>query len=243
MNNYNPYSLSGKSILVTGASSGIGVGIAVECSKLDANVIITGRNEERLQNTLSLMAKEGKYVSCDLTRDEDIEHLTDELPVLDGIVFNAGIIKTVTIKHISRQNIEDVFKTDLLSSIQIVQKLLKSRKINKGGSIVFISSIATSRARIGNSLYSAAKGGVKCLALELANQRITVNCIQPGFVKSNMLVDGAISQEQIDEFKKNYPLGMGDPKDIALACAYFLSDASKWVTGSVLNVDGGGTLK
>lgn len=247
MNNYNPYSLRDKTILVTGASSGIGVGIAVECSKMDANVIITGRNEDRLKKTLSLMANVGKSISCDLTNDEDIERLTEELPVLDGIVFNAGIIKTVTIKHISKQNIDEVFKTDILSSIQIVQKLLKSRKINKGGSIVFISSIATSRARIGNSLYSAAKGGVnsfaKCLALELANQRITVNCIQPGFVKSNMLVDGAISQAQIDEFLKNYPLGMGDPQDIALACVYFLSDAAKWVTGSVLNVDGGGTLK
>ena len=247
MNSYNPYSLNGKTVLVTGASSGIGVGIAVECSKMDANVIITGRNEERLGKTLSLMANEGRSISCDLTKDEDIERLTAELPALDGIVFNAGIIKTVTIKHISKQNIDDVFKTDILSSIQIVQKLLKSKKINKGGSIVFISSIATSRARIGNSLYSAAKGGVnsfaKCLALELANQRSTVNCIQPGFVKSNMLVDGAISQAQIDEFLKNYPLGMGDPKDIAMACVYFLSDAAKWVTGSVLNVDGGGTLK
>lgn len=250
MEYYNPYSLKGKTIFVTGASSGIGAGIAVECSKMDACVYITGRNEERLDNTYKCLNIESFHhhkIIADLTSDNDLNKLTVELPPLDGLVFNAGIIRTVPVKHISEVNIEDVFKTNILSSIQIIQKLLKKKKIKKGASIVFISSIATSRARIGNSLYSAAKGSVnsfmKCLALELAPQKITANCIQPGFVKSNMLIEGPISQEQIDEFLKNYPLGMGSPEDIAYACIYLLSDAARWVTGSVITVDGGGTLK
>lgn len=248
--NYNPFSLKGKTIFVTGASSGIGVGIAEECSKMEAQVIISGRNKERLQETfqsLEIGDKEHKQIIADLTNEKDIDKIVEMLPQLDGIVFNAGIIKTVTVKHISNVNIEDVFKTNIISSIQIIQRLLKLKKINKGASIVFISSIATSRARIGNSLYSAAKGGVnsfmKVLALELASQKITVNCIQPGFVRSNMLADGTISQEQIDEFAKIYPMGIGEPADISYACVYLLSNAAKWVTGSVMTVDGGGTLK
>jgi len=248
--NYNPFSLQGKTIFVTGASSGIGVGIAETCSRMGAAIVITGRNKERLQQTfqkLDVSDKEHHQIVANLMHDSDIEMIAQNLPQLDGIVLNAGMIKTVTAKYISSENIAEVFQTNIISSIQLIQKLLRLKKIKKGASIVFISSIATSRARIGNSLYSATKGGVnsfmKVLALELAPQKITVNCIQPGFIKSNMLIDGAISQEQIEEFSKIYPMGIGEPADIANACIYLLSDAAKWVTGSILTVDGGGTLK
>jgi NAD(P)-dependent dehydrogenase (short-subunit alcohol dehydrogenase family) len=131
--------------------------------------------------------------------------------------------------------------------MQLIQKLLKQKKINKGGSIVFISSISTEYADKGNSIYAASKGGInsfmKVLALELASQKITCNCIQPGMVPTGMLAAGVITEDQLIEEKKNYPLGFGEPTDIANGIIYLLSDAAKWVTGSVLTIDGGVTLR
>ena len=131
--------------------------------------------------------------------------------------------------------------------MQLIQSLLKHKKINKGGSVVFISSISTAYADMGNSIYAASKGAInsfsKVLALELATQRITSNCIQPGFVPSNMLSGGVLTDEQLQEEKKKYPLGFGEPSDIANGIIYLLSDAAKWVTGSVLTIDGGVTLR
>jgi NAD(P)-dependent dehydrogenase (short-subunit alcohol dehydrogenase family) len=149
------------------------------------------------------------------------------------------------VKNITTSAIEEVFNTNIISSIKLVQKLLKNKKINKGASIVFISSISSFNVKIGNSLYSATKGAInsfmKVLALELASQKITVNSIQPGFIKTRALSSGIITDEQLDAHAKIYPLGFGKPSDIAYACVYLLSDASEWVTGSVFTIDGGVT--
>lgn len=247
--NFNPFSLEGKRVFVTGASSGLGVSIAVECANMGANVIITGRNSERLNETfLQLQTeKDHKQIIADLTKDEDIERIVKELPQLDGLVLNAGIIKTTPVKHITDSNIDEIFKTNITSSIKLIQKLLKAKKINKGGSIVFISSISTFNVKVGNSLYSATKGGInsfmKVLALELASQKISVNSIQPGFIKSRILDSGIITQEQLEEHFKLYPMGIGKPTDISYACVYLLSDAAEWVTGSIFTIDGGVTLR
>lgn len=247
--NFNPFSLEGKRVFVTGASSGLGVSIAVECANMGANVIITGRNSERLNETfLQLQTeKDHKQIIADLTKNEDIERIVKELPQLDGLVLNAGIIKTTPVKHITDSNIDEIFKTNITSSIKLIQKLLKAKKINKGGSIVFISSISTFNVKVGNSLYSATKGGInsfmKVLALELASQKISVNSIQPGFIKSRILDSGIITQEQLEEHFKLYPMGIGKPTDISYACVYLLSDAAEWVTGSVFTIDGGVTLR
>lgn len=247
--NFNPFSLEGKRVFVTGASSGLGVSIAVECANMGANIIITGRNNERLNETfLQLQTeKDHKQIIADLTKDEDIERIVKELPQLDGLVLNAGIIKTTPVKHITDSDIDEIFKTNITSSIKLIQKLLKAKKINKGGSIVFISSISTFNVKIGNSLYSATKGGInsfmKVLALELASQKISVNSIQPGFIKSRILDSGIITQEQLEEHFKLYPMGIGKPTDISYACVYLLSDAAEWVTGSIFTIDGGVTLR
>lgn len=246
--NESPFYLKNKTIFVTGASSGLGACTAIECSKVGAKVIISGRNEERLNNTFNQLFGQGhtQYV-FDLTVKENVKELADLLPQLDGLAICAGITKTIPVKFISNESIDEIFQTNIFSSMQLIQRLLKQKKINKGGSVVFISSISTAYADKGNSIYAASKGAInsfsKVLALELATQRITSNCVQPGFVPSGMLSSGVVSEEQLEEERKRYPLGFGEPTDIANGIIYLLSDAAKWVTGSVLTIDGGVTLR
>lgn len=246
--NSSPFSLENKIIFVTGASSGLGACTAIECSKAGAKLIISGRNKERLNNTFIQLHGQGHtQLPFDLTIKENIKELAEALPHLDGLALCAGITKSIPVKHISEENIYEIFQTNILSSMQLIPKLLKLKKINKGGSIVFISSISTIYADKGNSIYAASKGAInsfsKVLALELSAQRITSNCVQPGFVPSEMLASGIVSDEQLQEERKRYPLGFGDPTDIANGIMYLLSDAAKWVTGSVITIDGGVTLR
>lgn len=244
----NPYSLDGKTILVTGASSGLGASIADQCSKLGATVIITGRNKERLADTFSKLSGDGHIqIVADLIDNQDIETLAQDLPVINGMALCAGITKTLPVKFVNEGAIDEIFKTNTLSSISLIQKLLKQKKIAKQGSIVFLSSISTTYADKGNSIYAASKGALnsfsRVLALEVASQGIRSNCIQPGFVPSRMLDAGIVTNEQLQEELKRYPLGFGEPTDIAYGTIYLLSDAAKWVTGAVLTIDGGVTLR
>lgn len=244
----NPFSLEGKTILITGASSGLGACSAEKCSKAGGSMVITGRNKERLLQTFDkLGAGNHMMIPADLCNEDDITNLVEQLPKLDGIVLCAGLTHTQPVKNITKEAVSEIFKTNLLSSIQMVKEILKKKKINSGGSIVFISSISASYADVGNSVYAATKGGVisfsRVLALELAPRRITCNCIAPGFVPSNFLNAGRITEEQLEEERKKYPMGFGEPEDIANGIIYLLSDASKWVTGTVLTIDGGVTLR
>ena len=244
----NPYSLAGKTILVTGASSGLGASIAVECSRLGAKLCITGRNEARLNETFVKLEGEGhEQIVADLIKKEDVISLAQSLPVLDGLALCAGITKTLPVKFINDDAIDDIFKTNTLSSMSLIQKLLKQKKIAKQGSVVFLSSISTAYADKGNSIYAASKGALnsfsRVLALEGAASGIRSNCIQPGIVPSRMLDAGVVTTEQLQEEMKKYPLGFGEPTDIAYGVIYLLSDAARWVTGSVLTIDGGVTLR
>lgn len=246
--NISAFSLQNKTIFITGASSGLGASTAIECSKAGAKLIISGRNKVRLNNTFNhLEGSNHLQFPIDLTVNENIEELANALPSLDGLALCAGITRTIPVKFISNESIYEIFQTNVLSSMQLIQKLLKKKKINKDASIVFISSISTAYADKGNSIYAASKGAInsfsKVLALELAPQRITVNCIQPGMVPSGMLAAGVVTEEQLMEEQKNYPLGFGEPIDIANGVIYLLSNAAKWVTGSVLTIDGGVTLR
>lgn len=246
--NASPFSLENKTILITGASSGLGAATAIECSKVGAKLIITGRNEDRLKNTSNkLNGQEHIQMSIDLLLEEKLNYLVKELPKLDGLVLCAGITMTKPIKFISKDNIDELFQTNIVSSILLIQKLIKSKKMNSGSSIVFISSIASTKAYLGNSIYSTSKGAInsfsKVLALELAQRKIRSNCIEPGIIPTRMLSNGIFSKEQLLEDEKKYPLGFGEPNDVAHGCIYLLSDASKWVTGSVITIDGGATLK
>lgn len=246
---YNPFTLEGKNILVTGASSGIGRGICVDTSKMGATVHLMARNEQRLNETLQNMEGEGHLVhQVDLCDKEAVFELIDSLPPLDGVVLCAGIIKTMPVKNISEEALEEIFNTNIMADIRMVSRMLKKKKLNKGASIVFISSVSTFNVKVGNSLYSATKGAVnsfaKAMALEVSKQNMRVNCIQPGFVPSSILSSGAIEEDAFLKFyAERHPLGFGTPTDIANGCIYLLSDASRWVTGSIFTLDGGYTLQ
>ncbi|MCR4915650.1 MAG: SDR family oxidoreductase [Prevotella sp.] len=246
---YNPFSLEGKNILVTGASSGIGRGICIDTSKMGATVHLVARNEQRLNETLQQMEGAGHQVhQVDICDKEGVVELIDTLSPLDGVVLCAGIIKTMPVKNISEDALEEIFNTNIMADIRMVSRMLKKKKLKKGASVVFISSVSTFNVKVGNSLYSATKGAVnsfaKAMALEVSKQGMRVNCIQPGFVPSSILSSGAIEEDAFLKFyAERHPLGFGTPSDIANGCIYLLSDASRWVTGSIFTLDGGYTLQ
>ena len=251
MIDYNPYSLRGKKILVTGASSGIGRGIAIECSRIGASVIITGRNAERLQETLSMMdhQQEHSMVIADLSSVEGVFTLADAVDnTIDGLVLCAGFTIVKPFKYVSDKDLDDIMNVNYKAPVLLAQRLLKKKNISKGASIVFISSVSgVFISAPAGALYSGSKGAVngiaKAMAIDLSSRGIRVNCVNPGMVDTNIFAKGDITKEQLEEDVKNYPLGRyGKPEDIAYAVIYLLSDASNWVTGTNLKIDGGLTL-
>lgn len=240
--------LEGKRILVTGASSGIGRVVSQYVAREKGEVVLVARNEERLKDTLASLAGEGhKYICCDLTNEEELKQMVDSLEALNGVVFCAGVNEFVPAKFISREKTDRIFQTNYFSQIILVQKLLKKKLIQKGASLVFISSVSSLLGTPGTMLYAASKGAinstVKVLATELSGMRIRVNAICPGIVRTKMIGNTNISEEQFLEQEKLYPLGLGTPEDVADAVMYHLSDGSRWLTGNIMVLDGGFSLK
>lgn len=245
---YNPFNLEGKVILVTGASSGIGRAVAIECSKSGATVYLTARNHERLQETLTSMSGDNhKIIAADLTNQEDITHLAECVEKLDGIVLNSGINDKSIIKKLDEAFVSKMINTNFSGPVLLVQALLKNKKINKMASVVFMSSISAFYPSVSNALYAASKAAVnqfaKVLALEVLTLKARVNCIQPAFVETEMLKKYTLDNV-IEEIRANYPLGrFAKPEEVAYATIYYLSDASQLVTGTSLVIDGGYTLR
>lgn len=243
--NFNPFSLEGKTVLVTGASSGIGQAIAIACSKMKATVIITGRNKQKLENTHSLLqGVDHQILIADLTNQNDLNNLVSQLPKLDGIVYSAGIGSRKLCKLIDKEDINTVMNTNFTSSVLLQSAILSAKKINKEASIVFIASRAAESPSIGNAIYSASKGAIisyaKCLGLELAPRQIRVNCICPAMVWTDLIIQEGVSREELEEAQLKYPLKRyGKPEDIAYLTIYLLSSASSWMTGSLIDITGG----
>ena len=243
---YNPFSLQNKTILVTGASSGIGRGVAIICSKMGASIILNGRNQSRLEETLSLMDGENhRIAAADLTNSEAVDKMISAIPSLDGVVHCAGIGQRVLCKMATEQDVESVLNANFKAPVLLQSKLMKHKLINKEGSIVFIASIASWSPSIGNAYYSASKGALvsyaNCLALELAPRRVRVNCISPAMVWTDLIKQENIDEALLKEDEKRYPLKRyGTPEDIANLVVYMLSDASSWMTGSNVKLSGGG---
>ena len=245
----NPFSLEGKTILITGASSGIGKAVAQECAAAGATCIISARNEERLSATHGSLKGEGhQSVLADLSKSADIEKMVEQLPKLDGIVSCAGIVETKMLKFTEDEDLLRLFSTNAFSSIRLIRALVQNKKLKKEASVVIISSISGVRCGyIGGSIYGATKGALegftKATALELAPQKIRVNTITPGMVETSLLKDSEIDSELLDADKLRYPLKRyGNPEEVGYSAVYLLSDATKWMTGTSLLIDGGYTL-
>ena len=240
----NPFTLSGKTILVTGASAGIGRGIAVACAGMGARVILTARNTERLQETLSQLEGDGHtYIAADLTNEAERRALVEQLPILDGVVQCAGVGSRVPCKMLVQDDLDRVMKTNAEAPMLLQAQLLSEKKLKKQASVVFIASAAATMPVTGNAAYSASKAALvayaKCLAQELAPRQIRVNCISPTMVWTDLALVGA-TVEQLQEAQLSYPLKRyGQPEDIANLAIYLLSDASAWMTGSNIEITGG----
>lgn len=245
----NPYTLDGKTILVTGASSGIGRATAIECSCLGAKVIIVGRNEERLKDTISNLEGDG-HVSFikDLTNPDDVASLVSAMPNVDGIILAAGIVTMKPFSFVSRSAFEKIYDTNLFAPVELLRLIVKKKKANRGMSVVGISSVAGRKDFVAaNSIYGSGKAAfssfMKYAALELAPKGYRINTVSPGMIMTPMHSEGQLQKEELDSVTSRIPLGRwGDPKDVAYACCYLLSDAACYLTGSDIKVDGGLTI-
>lgn len=248
---YNPYSLAGKTVLVTGASSGIGQATAVESARLGATVVLTARHERRLQETLGMLEGEGhRYIIADMAVPDAIESLVQELPPLHGCVCNAGFNFVRLIPFTKPSDVSSMFQVNTVSQMLLVRNIVRQKKLRPGASVVFTASIsARGLSAPGNSLYSATKGALvsymKSAALELAPKRIRCNAVSPGMVETALkAAKTEITDEQWEQSRQRYPLKrFGQPSDVAWAIIYLLSDASAWVTGTELVIDGGRSLE
>lgn len=248
---YNPFSLQGKTVLITGGAGGIGSAAAKTCIGLGARVILTDIREDALQATLASLpeSQTGEPNLCftaDLTDAEQLAALVDFCPALDGLVCNAGVMKLTPTQFITEEELTRIQKINLNAPILLTRSLLKKKKIKKGGSIVFTASAAgVYRVSIGNGIYATTKCGIdafmRTVALELGAKGIRCNSVNPGMVETALI--GSFTEEEKEREKKNYPLRrFAQPEDVAYGIAYLLSDASSFVTGTALKIDGGMTL-
>ncbi|QYR10296.1 SDR family NAD(P)-dependent oxidoreductase [Prevotella sp. Rep29] len=249
---YNPFTLQGKKILVTGSSSGIGRATALECSRLGAQVVLSARNIKRLEETLSMMEGDKsihQILVADLTVQEELNELVKRVPVLDGIVLCSGRTgNALPIKFDKREKINPVFEANFFAPFELMRSLYKSKKLKNGASVVTIASIGGVKAfATGNGDYGAAKAALnsimKFAAKEFAAKGIRVNCICPGMIQTPMVDSCEFSEEQLKTDIATYPLKRyGKPEEVAYGAVYLLSDATVWVTGIELYIDGGVTV-
>ncbi len=250
---YNPFSLEEKTILVTGASSGIGYQCAVDCVKMGAKVVAIGRNKERLEEVVCAMDGKGVSYSFDLSKLEGIKDLVakivEEHGKLDGFIHAAGIEVTNPVKLSKPEEYESLFQVNCLSAFEIVKNLCGIKTFNKGGSIVLISSISGVIARKGLSAYAASKGALmsasRVMALEMASREVRVNTVSPGTILTPMMqsVLDAMNEDDKEKRIEGFPLGLGKTTDISNVCIYLLSDASRWLTGQNIIIDGGYSIQ
>lgn len=245
-----PFHLTGKTILITGASSGIGRQIAVTCSRMGAQLVLTGRNSARLAETQAALEGTGhRAIAADLLNDAKTKTLVEQLPALDGVVHCAGLVHSFPIKFLDTEKIEETLQLNFVSVARLTAFISRQKKMNRNASVVFMSSISGQYPHIGGSMYGASKAALetfaKVVALEFSGMGIRANCISPAMVKTPMYdkAQQDMSKEIMDEHVAKYPLGVGQPEDVAYAAVYLLSDAARWISGINLILDGGYLLQ
>jgi NAD(P)-dependent dehydrogenase (short-subunit alcohol dehydrogenase family) len=245
------FSLKGKNIIITGASSGIGRDFAISASKMEANLILIGRSPDRLKKTFDLL-NQGKhfFFSYNLTDIQGIEglisNIVTEVGKIDGFVHSAGIELTKPLQSIKMEDYTEIYTTNVFSALEIAKHITKKKNINPdGGSIVFISSVMGITGESGKIAYSSSKsaiiGACKSMAIELAAKKIRVNCVLPGVVNTEMIDNmfSSLPESSVIEIKNKHPLGLGEPSDVSNVILFLISDASRWITGTNIIVDGG----
>ena len=250
---YNPYSLENKIILVTGASSGIGKATAVECSKLGATIVVTGRNEQRLGETFDELdtsyGQQHLKIVADLSTEEGVANLVSTIPVLDGVSSNAGIPTTLLIKFINSDVLQDTWNINTVSHVNLAKLLFKKKKLNHAASYVFTASIGgTTSFGPGNSVYGMSKAAINSFmrfcAIEFSSRMIRCNSVCPGMIVTPMTQSSnTFTKEDYEKDSANYLLKRyGQPEEVARTIAFLLSDASSFITGDSIVVDGGLTV-
>lgn len=243
----NPFDLSGKKILVTGASSGIGYETCLAISRQGGTFIAIARRVELLEKLIEESGNENSFILADLSQTEDIQKIVELMPNIDGIVHSAGIVTLAPVKFYSKELMNSIRETNFDSIALLINLITKKKKINKDSSIVLVASIAGLFGMKGNGIYAASKGALiaisKVWASEFSSNRIRVNCVSPGMVKTeitNKSIDD-LSLEVIQQDEKKYPLGYGEAIQVANPIIFLLSEASSWITGQNLILDGGRT--
>ena len=249
---YNPFTLEGKTVLVTGAGGGIGRATAIACSKMGATLVVTDINAETLAETLSLLESDGErshlMFTADLTNDDALDKMVAELPQLDGIVCNAGISKVLPIQFLNTEDMNRIMAINAFAPMYMTQRLYKKKRINKGGSIVYTVSISgVSMVSMGGVMYAVSKNALDAFmrnaALEFAARNIRVNSVNPSRVKTGLIKNSVYSEEELAKDLQTYPLKRyAEPEEIANCIVFLLSDAASYITGHALVVDGGKTL-
>lgn len=243
----NPFNLSGKIILVTGASSGIGYETCLAIARQGGKFIAVARRSEYLEKLVTESLAENFHKTIDLTSIDDINTLVEALPNIDGVVHCAGVVSLAPLKYYSKELMTQIRELNFDSIVYLINQLSKKRKLNKESSIVLTTSIAGLFGMKGNGIYAASKGALisisKVWANELAVNKIRVNCVSPGMVKTeitNKSIEN-LSADVIQQDEKKYPLGYGEAIQVANPIVFLLSEASSWITGQNLVLDGGRT--
>lgn len=252
----SPFDLTGKTIVISGASSGIGRQCAITCSIMGARVVALGRNEERLNETMQQLDHPERHCSytVDLTDASEVAatvtQVVEKVGRIHGLLNVAGISTTLLLKSLSDDKLDEYFKNNVYSAIHLTKELTRMGNFAKeGGSIIFFSSVMGSYGEVGKSLYGMTKGalqaGARSLASELASKKIRVNTVSPGLIITpiNENLPHITNPDKRKKLEEMHLLGLGNPEDVANACVYLLSDASRWVTGTNLFVDGGYTVR
>ena len=241
-----PYHCQGKHFLITGASSGIGRAVAELCASLGARLTLSGRNMDRLNETMLALVGEGHMViQADLLDEVERSQLVEDLDKIDGVFHSAGVVRPFPIKFIKERQYHEMMDINYKIPVLLTSALFKAKKINNAASIVFMSSISAHYPHKGGALYASAKAGLnafsKTIALEYGHQQIRSNVIMAAMVRTPMFdnAEQALGKDQMDKHGELYPLGFGEVSDVANAALYLLSPASRWVTGIELIMDGG----
>lgn len=239
----DPFRLDGRRILVTGAGSDIGRAIAAACADAGASVVASGRDPSRLARTEAMLASRGNEHACvpaDLVDAVERERLATAASGIDGLVYAASVTGPMLGRSVTARHLHERFEANYFAPMLLIRELLAANAVNDGGSLVFISSISAVVGTRGMSVYAATKASqiasARCLALELGPKRIRVNCIAPAIVKTDVY-DG-LGEHWLKEQAERYPLGLGLPRDVALAALFLLAPASRWITGETMVLSG-----